>query len=270
MRLIYIVGMGRSGSTLLDLLLDAHSNVRSLGGVRRLSRAINTARCPCGIEPMRQCDFWHDVDAELHQLLGFGLDGLHLNARNPATFQHHNTALFSAAARVANTDCIVDSSKSVSRLRRLLHTTDLDIRPVHIERDPRGYSYSQQKRKAERLAPAFSYVGRSLRAYRLLRHRYHAVVDYDDLAQRTEDLLHALMPWLGLAYESEQLAWAHAIHHNVGGGAILRRSQGSTIQPDYAWRRDLEPATQAAIQAISWPGRVANRAKAKAWNPLNP
>lgn len=267
MRLIYIVGMGRSGSTLLDLLLDAHSNVRSLGGVRRMARALHSTPCACGIEPRMACPFWQAIEAELQQTLGVGLDGLEIHARDDATFRAHNHALFSAAARIAGVDYVVDSSKSVARLRRLLHTTDLDIRPIHIERDPRGYAYSQHKRKAERVAPAVSYVGRSLRAYRLLRNRSHAAVDYDDLTHQTEDNLRALMPRLDLAFESEQLAWADAVHHNVGGGAVLRRTKGSSIQPDYAWQRNLGPATQAAIQVLSWPGRVANRVKARRWNP---
>lgn len=266
MNLIYIVGMGRSGSTLLDLLLDAHSNVRSLGGIRRMARALHSTPCACGIEPRMACPFWQAIEAELQQTLGVGLDGLQIHARDDATFRAHNQALISTAARVADVDCVVDSSKSVARLRRLLDTTDLDIRPIHIERDPRGYAHSQRKRKAERLAPAVSYVGRSLRAYRLLRNRAHAAVDYDELTQRPKENLRALMPRLDLTYESEQLAWADAVHHNVGGGAVLRRTEGSTIQPDYAWQRNLGPATQAAIQVISWPGRVANRIKARRWD----
>lgn len=266
MRLVYIVGMGRSGSTLLDLLLDAHSGIRSLGGVRRLPRAVaRDSRCACGNDSMRACGFWTAIDAELRDRLGIGLADLDVDARDAATFRAHNTALFEAAARVAGTDCIVDSSKSVGRLQRLLALTELDVRPIHIDRDPRGYTYSQRKRKHERLLPAFSYVGRSLRAYWLLRDRPHAMLGYARLATDTETCLRELMPRLDLRFEPAQLDWAAAEHHNIGGGVVLRKTTGNTIRLDTTWRHRLPTPTQTLIQTLTWPGRMANQAKARRW-----
>lgn len=266
MRLIYIVGMGRSGSTLLDLLLDTHSNVRSLGGVRRLARALPRP-CACGVSARAACDFWEGIEAEVRRRLGIGLAELDVHARDDATFGAHNTALFEAAAHVAGVDCVVDSSKSVARLKRLLETTELDVRPIHIVRDPRGYTYSQRKRKRkhEHVLPAFSYVGRSLRACWVLRGRPHTVVDYAHLATDAEGCLRQLMPRLDLRFEPGQMRWAEAEHHNVGGGAMLNRAEGNAIRLDESWRCAQPSATQKVIQAITWPGRTANRAKAERW-----
>lgn len=264
MRLIYIVGMGRSGSTLLDLLLDTHSNVRSLGGVRRLAHAL-PRHCACGASAKSACDFWKRLEVEVRHRLGIGLAELDVHARDDAIFRAHNTALFEAAAHAAGVDCVVDSSKSVARLKRLLDTTDLDVRPVHIVRDPRGYAYSQHKRKHEHVLPAFSYVGRSLRACWVLHGRPHTVVEYAHLARDAEGCLRQLMPRLDLRFEPGQMRWAEAEHHNVGGGAMLNRADGNAIRFDESWRDAQPSATQKVIQAISWPGRAANRAKAKRW-----
>lgn len=263
MRVIYLVGMGRSGSTLLDLLLSSHSNVCSLGGVRRLADA-HERGCPCGVSNRTQCDFWRAVEGELERTIGRRLESLDVDSRDEETFRRHNTALFEAAARTAGVEYIVDSSKSVSRLKRLLECTDLDIRPVHIVRDPRGYTLSQRKRKASRLAPAWSYVARSLRAYALLNDQPHTVVKYAELAQDPEGSLRKLMERLDLAFQPGQLRWADWTHHNIGGGALLKKSNDSAIHFDDGWR-ELSAPTQALIQAIAWPGNVLNAAKARRW-----
>lgn len=264
MRVVYIVGMGRSGSTLLDLLLDAHSEVCSLGGVRRLTNAL-TASCPCGVEDRYQCNFWGAVNTELHRMLGSGLDAIDPSSDDDATFRRHNRALFAAAERVSGNATIVDSSKSVSRLARLMTHLDIEIYPVHIMRDPRGYVASQRKRKTKRIAPAWSYVGRSLRTYSLLRNVEHSAVAYEALALRPEESMQQLMERLGLPFESQQLFWAEQIHHNIGGGAVLKRTKGNAIQPDYSWHWTLPKSSQALIKAISFPGDVANAVKARRW-----
>jgi hypothetical protein len=64
-RLVYIVGSGRSGSTLLDLLLNNSKWVQSLGEVHKLSLYARTeGSCTCGL-PVSQCPFWLKVAAEV-------------------------------------------------------------------------------------------------------------------------------------------------------------------------------------------------------------
>lgn len=63
-QLIYITGSGRSGSTLLDMLLSTHPEIAALGEVHRFSlnlkRDTNPHRCSCG-ELLRCCEFWKSV-----------------------------------------------------------------------------------------------------------------------------------------------------------------------------------------------------------------
>jgi len=102
---------------------------------------------------------WAAVDEGIKEKLSLGLDRIDVESADDATFRHHNTVFLGTAAEAAGVDCVVDNSKSVSGLRRLLTLTDLEIHPVHILRDPRDYAYSQGKRKELKVVPAFSYVG---------------------------------------------------------------------------------------------------------------
>jgi hypothetical protein len=71
--LIYITGCGHSGSTLLDMLLNGHSQVSALGEVHRLHLyamdVIDDPTCTCG-QPFDHCPFWRKVTHELQAMLG--------------------------------------------------------------------------------------------------------------------------------------------------------------------------------------------------------
>lgn len=85
---VFICSAGRSGSTLLDLILGSHSQITSLGEITQLPKnlALNTA-CACGVK-VRECAFWAEVISAadrlgLHNILDnpYGLDLGFIDAR---------------------------------------------------------------------------------------------------------------------------------------------------------------------------------------------
>lgn len=78
-KVIYILADNRSGSTLLDQLLGAHSTITSLGEVhhlaayalqdRRLYDPVHPLDCSCG-RPIWDCSFWTAVTKSLNRDLG--------------------------------------------------------------------------------------------------------------------------------------------------------------------------------------------------------
>jgi hypothetical protein len=64
--LVYILSNGRSGTTLLDLLLGAHPRVWTVGEVQNLPWEMRYPRAPCGCgNPVQESPFWapilHDI-----------------------------------------------------------------------------------------------------------------------------------------------------------------------------------------------------------------
>lgn len=265
MKVLYIVGLGRSGSTLVDILLDSHTRVRSLGGVRRLARYAEARQCACGAPSFRECDFWSRVEQRLHERIGRSLTTLDVHTRDRRLFAEHNRTVFESAAHVAGVDCVVDNSKSVGRLKRLMDVPGIDVVPIHVIRDPRGRAQSLRKRGSRGYLPTLTYSHRSLRAFGLLHARPHIVVDYDRLAASPETELPKLMARVGFELESEQLRWAEQPHHNIGAADVLRRTEGSRIHPDSAWQERMPVHVRNIVGAISLPGRIANHLKAKRW-----
>ena len=265
MKVIYLIGMGRSGSTLLDILLDAHSKVHSLGGVRRLAHYARKHPCACGAPSFWECGFWSQTNATLKARNGRDLVTADVHARDDAAFQSENKAVFESAAEVAGVEFVTDNSKSVSRLRRLMAAPEIEVIPIHVVRDARGRAQSIRKRKGQRYLPTFSYSHRSLQLYFMLRGVTHIVVNYEKLASDPEGQLRKLMARIGLDFEPHQLSWAEQYHHNIGAADVLHKTEGSTIRPDDGWKTALPGYMQRIINVIAYPGRVANEAKERRW-----
>ena len=76
-RVLYIMGAGHSGSTVLDIILGNHPDILSVGElsnfVRR--RAINGKYCACG-KPANTCQFWSNIYWEwTHQIRTDDVEG---------------------------------------------------------------------------------------------------------------------------------------------------------------------------------------------------
>lgn len=76
---VYIAGRGRSGSTLLELLLGAHPEIVALGEIEKLSlqfardgTSAYPGRCSCGKPPL-ECPIWSTVADEIKRTFGVDL-----------------------------------------------------------------------------------------------------------------------------------------------------------------------------------------------------
>ncbi len=191
-KILYIMGRGRSGSTILDNLLGQLDGCFSLGQVNDLWRKLLAGRlCGCGAA-IAECGIWSSALAATHQdeILG-RLDPRQIVRWQQKVVQErgilrllraqpgHPTGsealdaylrllgrLYAAVARRTGARILIDSSKAASHgaLLRLLP----GITPyfVHLIRDPRAVAYSRRRQKVgpEGEMPRFG-PGRSTRAW---------------------------------------------------------------------------------------------------------
>lgn len=67
---LFIFSAGRSGSTLLDLMIGAHPQVASLGEITYLPRSMKrNATCSCGA-PVCECGFWNTLADRIRERIG--------------------------------------------------------------------------------------------------------------------------------------------------------------------------------------------------------
>ena len=104
-----------------------------------ISPGTTSKLCACHLLAPDQCPFWSEVQRQVIDSVGVPLDGLALmEDGDDKTFSLHNQALFMAIASVSGCSIIVDSSKSLIRLSRLLQAKRngccIDVKPLHLHR----------------------------------------------------------------------------------------------------------------------------------------
>ena len=207
MRVIYIAGAAHSGSTLLDLMLNAHPDIVSVGEVLKLNRQLayrdtekkTFAPCSCGAPSLWACKFWSAVDTKTREATGKSiaeLDVLDSGTRDPR--HAPNVMLFKAIAAVSGKNFIVDSSKIPRRLGHLMQFPELDLYPVHLVRDPKGQIASVMRKHGGFLKNIVRYEIVQEQIHRKLKSVPHSVVRYEDLVRDPERTLHSILQPLGL------------------------------------------------------------------------
>jgi hypothetical protein len=173
---IYVAGYGRSGSTILDILLGSLPQVTSLGEVGNLWELYfrDDSRCSCGLAYF-DCPFWSQVIARLdltsdasafadyRRVSGRFQDWKRLwrlfADRGPAekqTYGHLATRLYTAAALANGKSFIVDSSKSsypyAWRALALRRLAGLDVHVIHLVRNGLAVMASKQSGNNRKLS----------------------------------------------------------------------------------------------------------------------
>jgi hypothetical protein len=221
-RVLYIAGSGRSGSTLLELMLGQLPGFCSVGELSYIwVRGVSENElCGCG-KRFRECPFWRQVGQE-----AFGgwdrVEADHLVSLRaavdrtrflplmvaPATSRRYRVMLtryanllgrlYEAILRVSGARVVVDSTKHASTGFLLRRVPGVDLRVVHLVRDGRGVAYSWMKevRKPEavdRAAYLDRYppgrMGARWLTYNSLVHLLRLDADIPSLLVRYEDLV---------------------------------------------------------------------------------
>jgi hypothetical protein len=166
-RVLYVAGFGRCGSTLVDRLLGQDPHYHSGGELARVWRLwmFGDRPCSCG-EPLNGCPFWKAVQQRalagasstvldqldrylstssraqsLHKLaLASSRRRLILGA--PSGFADMLRNLYRALAETADREVIVDSSKTPAYLYLLAQVPGIELRVIHLVRDPRAVAHS--------------------------------------------------------------------------------------------------------------------------------
>lgn len=178
LRVLYVTGTGRSGSTLLTRLLGSVPGVFAAGEMRFLwDRGLAPgARCGCR-ELVRDCPVWSAVSRQLDPR-GDGREAAEFEAslysvirmrraprwllrpRRRLTPEETDVArrlveAYRAVSATSGAALIVDSSKHPNFAALLDSRPELDVSMLHLVRDPRAAAWSWQRGSAGTVAKGF-------------------------------------------------------------------------------------------------------------------
>jgi len=170
-KVLFIGGAGRSGTTLLDLILGQVEGFFAVGELRHIwDRGLKENQlCGCG-QKFKECDFWgnvvkeafgsfQDVDIEGIRELWLSVDhGRYIpHLASPwrvggyeerlIAYSQILSKLYRAIHKVSGGKVIVDSSKKPSHGFILNALPDIELYIIHLIRDSRGVAFSWSKEK---------------------------------------------------------------------------------------------------------------------------
>ena len=281
-RVLFFGGLGRSGSTLLEKLMNEVPGTRSVGETLHLwERGIRDAeRCGCG-EDFADCPQWRAIGeaafgswdrVELDDLIDLRwridrsrrlpqiFEAIHSGDRSADQIRyvdHYAKVLHAAAQLDADDTVILESSKHLSTAALLATDPTLDVRVIHLVRDPRGVAYSWTKTVARpeadgSIMPIYSPARTGMRwvTDNLGFEALHALgvpmerVRYEDLLADPIGQLGRMTALAGLETTTFDFVDGAEVHvqkpmHSIAGNPMRFGGDTMTLRLDDAWRTKL-------------------------------
>jgi len=295
MTVALVGGVGRSGSTVIELALGQLPQACPLGEVRHLwQRAIvENQRCGCG-EPFAACSFWAGVgehafggwdrvDLDEVRRLKAAVDRsrhvprllLRRDDERLLRYTGFYRRIYAAARQVSGRSLIIDSSKHISFAACLAADPEVDLRVLHIVRDPRGVAHSWSKQKlrpevttGEAYMPQYSPLHAAAQwdthnalfaaLGRRLGERQRRI-RYEDFAADPRGTLVSMAQFVGADAPPE---WTNdpgnrtvtlGVQHTVAGNP-MRFTQGPVeVRADHGWRTGMHRRARITVTGVTFP-----------------
>lgn len=301
MRIVYIAGWLRSGTTLLSRLLGSLSDATAIGELSGVWEAAGRDDlCSCGARVL-SCPAWGPAFRAVEEQHGLSLAGFpdfarltrsvlrtrrmrelrRLRHTAPETWpQDVRTyvgvigTLLSALSAATGSEILIDSSKLPPGLLTLTLLNDVRVDVVHIVRDPRAVATSERRSLRTSLAAPGSPPGRSLLRSSVywslgnLAVRWAgsaaascSVVRYEELAADPDATLRRVHRRIGV--DPCHRAASLDPGHLAVGNPSRHAKPATEVRPDLAWTKELSRVERALVMTVTLPARVVLRLGAR-------
>jgi hypothetical protein len=290
LKVLYITGWDRSGSTLLDNMLGQVDHFAPTGELRYVwDIGLQQNRlCSCGTA-FRDCTFWKEV---FRKAFG-GFDGVKpcemLKLRDEydrarfvllrhgtrssriETYRSALVKIYRAISLVSGASVVVDSSKTPSQAYILQGCPEIELHLVHLIRDPRAVAYSWQRKRLmgdlegeymAQFGPALSSLWwDAMNVATELLKRTHAGgylrVRYEDLVTAPRGTLTLILALLGreeteLPFVQNGTVALRPVHGISGNPSRFQRGLVK-LRIDDEWRRKLKRKHTLLVSALTSP-----------------
>jgi hypothetical protein len=295
-KVLYVAGLGRSGSTILANALGQVEGFFSGGELNFIWKhtLIENRLCGCG-RPARECPFWGPVfeeefggqsEALAHKMMRLQYSGARTRhipmmlteggrrkiRSRLGEFLDNTERLYQAIQSVSGSRVIVDTSKEPAYGYALGMVPGIDLRVLHLVRDPRAAAYSWAKKKRQpdsterefmhRKTPTQSAVlwdawNTAIEALwrrmpaRYLRLRYEDFIadprrSFEEILNLTDEE-DAELPLVG------ERDVKLGISHTVSGNPNRFDTGTVELRQDRAWQEQMKSRDRALVTALTLP-----------------
>jgi hypothetical protein len=278
-KVLYITGMGRSGSTILGNTLGQIEGFCHVGELRHFwgSGLLGGGFCGCGLL-VTECAFWSSVtelavagDRYKHAARMVELQrttvrarrsahaAVHLLGARSADYDEYASTLgayYGAIAATAGAKVVVDGSKHPNDLLLISRIPGVELYVLHLVRDPRAVAFSWGTMKEKpgggsmRRSPPFKVSIRwSIRSLLDGAHRFrgrgnYLPVRYEDFAGAPVETLEKITRWLGhdvpkVPVDTETRRVILYPTHTASGNPGRHQYGEVAIVPDDRWKQSM-------------------------------
>jgi len=227
-KLIYILSLEHSGSTILDLFLSSHQNILSLGESvfvlekKQTSTEQTKDYCSCG-KLMGECDFWGGFNGHSYfDLLNY------------------------IKKKYGENMVISDSSKKLYFLKEILKN-NLDLKIIFLVKDARNYSFSmkrvffKEKRKGNlylRHLLNWYKKNREMESFLKQSNLNYLFVSYEKLCLEQAQTTKSILQFASLPNQALNLKGT-GNHHLAFGNRAKLNNTGELVYDD-RWKKSLK------------------------------
>ncbi|MFV1988279.1 MAG: sulfotransferase [Gemmatimonadota bacterium] len=293
LKVLYLAGNGRSGSTLLDVILGQVPGFFPVGEVRNVwdYGLVENRACGCGA-PVRDCPTWSGIltaafegsetpdpaavagmrerFAQTKRLLPILRKGAGYAARpEVATYLETLERLYRGIARSTGARVVVDSSKWPTYAFLLGNIDSIDLYVLHLVRDPRACAFSWTRKKQaepgrylDRQGAAYTtgyWVTWNTAIHMLLEKRRdrYMFLRYEDFAAAPRTTVERIIEFVGEGGAPSPFVTddtAEVSGTHAIEGNVARFVRGDlTIRADQEWRDKMPAGSRALVTAMTWP-----------------
>jgi hypothetical protein len=291
-KVLYIAGFERSGSTLVNRVLGQLDDFVAWGELRDIwdHAILQNRTCSCGV-PFHNCEAWDkilvaafgsrsNIDAQaFFQLQRQTRARMFLTTLGPLgkkQLQKQSQAYFAALAPLysaihSTTACrvIVDSTKASWYGAALGLLPNIDLYVVHVTRDPRGVCHSLKRRKSEgepeaqwynpvHAALSWNLKNSAVEALLNTSSDRYLRLQFEEFVANPKDSLAKILHLLGetattLPFTSDSVV-EMGVDHIFAGSPSSRSQTGKVdLRLDERWKTELPPVERRLIKALTYP-----------------
>jgi hypothetical protein len=278
-----LLGAGRSGTTLMATILNAHEQVHTIGEMHQFIDHINQNKeCSCG-ESLNTCIFWSPIAENLkaffddlpHKQTKFEKEEAHKNIvklifknKEDERYLEFNEKVFSEIKQHVKTDWILDSSKYIARYLLLEKSKNINIKGIYVVRDVRGVinSFGKQVQTPKKpLATIIYYLTINFFGQIVCAFDHKIIkVKYEDFVENPEQCLNKIY---GHVFGNEEgikknstLPEFYEMPHIIGGNRI-KTSKKISIRKDEMWKENIPRIKQIKYYLLLFPLMLFNKYK---------
>lgn len=274
-KLIYIVGYGHSGSTLLNLILGSSKKVYSLGEMASLKYCLEKTfvkrffenrklLCTCGND-FFSCEFWRDLKNNINSKAlyhpGINKFLLFLSIILKVKKDFEEEKLFEILLKKAKkfkteeVEYLLDSSKDPFRLLYLKMIKNIDLTVLYVIRDGRGVINSCEKTGVSTIRTFIFWVLTNLiiriMAYTFPKEKFYPI-SYDLFVNNLNEYIKIMNKRMKLNIDVENLIKNinnqkyHNFHGNIMGWKAI-----DSIHYDQSWIKRMSIRKQKLLSLLT-------------------